>query len=284
MYLHEYFQDELQEILEGHDREQQRNHGEKTRQHEMEQCEEVDGKRLHLLDHGITVAEVSEGLDVGGAKQWFVIGVVVADPLLVKQTGICGSERSVLLEPDVLRPGQPFGKDNERNSDDENGEDDIGHDRCREVLERNFVVDDIVGDRADNPDGQREENDTEESLRLTDEAEATGLVRMRGEDLEIEVIDAVGELEPEKEPPEPAVDEELKERGAEADQPNASPCDRGACTGASDIPGGGVDRRLLEPNDRKRVSEDRQESLGKDGVARFQAAIGDVGKLFVVLR
>src|SRR5215469_11912851 len=246
MYLHEYFQDELQEILEGHDCEQQRNHGEKTGHHEMEQCEEVDGKWLHLLDHGVAVAEVSEGLDVGGAKQWFVIGVVVPDPLLVKQAGICGSERSVLMKADVLGPEQPFSKDNERNNDDENGKDDIGYDRCREVLQRNFVVDDIVGDGADNPDGQREENDTEEALRLTDEAEATGLVRMRGEDLEIEVIDAVEELEPEKEPPEPTVDKELKERGAEADQPNASPGERGAGAGASDVPGGGVNRRLLE--------------------------------------
>lgn len=58
MYLHQYFEDQLQEILERHNREQQRSYGEKTGDHEMEKRTEVDGKRFHLIDEAEAVSEV----------------------------------------------------------------------------------------------------------------------------------------------------------------------------------------------------------------------------------
>src|SRR3984885_11420873 len=210
MHLHQYFEDQLQEILERHDCEQQRNHWEKTGYHEVEECAEVDGKRFHLLDDGEAVAEVGEGLNIASAEKGLVLRVVVLDPLLLKEAGICGGERAVLVEADALWAEQAAAKDDERKDDDEDRNDDVGGDRRCEVLQRNLVIDEIVGQDAGRSDGEREENDAEEALGLADEAEPAGFVGMRGKELEIELVDAVKKLEPEKQPPEPAIGEELK--------------------------------------------------------------------------
>src|SRR5579864_6899806 len=149
MHLHQYFEEQLEDILEWHDGEQQRNYWEKACHHELEKRAEVDRKWFHLVDEREAVAEVSEGLNVAGAEEGFVPGIVMLDPLPMEQAGICGSQRSVLMETDALCPEQPAGKDDERNDEDKNRGDDVSCDRRREVLQRNFVIDDVVGQDAD---------------------------------------------------------------------------------------------------------------------------------------
>ena len=69
MYLHQYFEEKLDDIFQRHDGEQEKDRWEKTGHYEMEKRDEVDGEWFHLFDESKAVAEVGEGLNVAGSEQ-----------------------------------------------------------------------------------------------------------------------------------------------------------------------------------------------------------------------
>src|SRR5215469_6893514 len=146
MYLHQYFEHQLQELLQWHNGEQQRSHRKKAGDDEMKKCREVDGKQFHLLNEGVAVAEIGEGLDVAGAKQRLILRIVAIDPLLLEEPSVGGRERSILMETDALGTEESAAEHHQRKHDDENRDDDVDDDRSGEVLQRNLVIDDVVGD------------------------------------------------------------------------------------------------------------------------------------------
>lgn len=104
------------------------------------------------------------------------------------------------------------------------GDDNIRTNEWGEVLQRSFVVNDLVREEPGEQDGAYEEENSEEALCFAYEAEAAGVIGMRGKELNVERAYLREEPEPEEEPPEPSELQELQERDAKEEEPPA--CER----------------------------------------------------------
>src|SRR6516165_2611211 len=111
---------------------------------------------------------------------------------------VCSGQCTVLVYALDARLVHFGVEDGHGNEDQDYDEDDIGGDCGGEFLQGDFVVDGAVGDDAGHAGGVGEEDNSKELLCSTDEAEATCLVRVWGEDLQVEFAHATEELSPKK--------------------------------------------------------------------------------------
>jgi hypothetical protein len=91
--------------------------------------------------------------------------------------------------------------------------------------------------------------------------------------LQIEPADAAKELEPEKQPPHPAKDKELKQRCAEPAQPPAGPRERASAVSPGGVPGVDIHSGLTERQKGKAECQNRNHNLCQHRVASAEAAL-----------
>src|SRR5271169_5887761 len=94
------------------------------------------------------------------------------------------------------------GKHHKRAAKNEQDNDSVSDDGGHETLQGGFVVHDVIRENTRCSERKGKQQNSEKALCVTHKAQATGLVRMRRKQLQVETTNTRKKLKPEKEPPE----------------------------------------------------------------------------------
>ena len=187
----------------------------------------------------------------------------------MKRTAVLRGQSSIFKETFAFGDEKFLGEDNERRRGEDKDEYSVGCDRCGEVLQRYFGVEDLISDHSRDATGVGKDKDTEEALRFSDEAEATCLIGMGGKELQVQPAYFAEEAKPEEDAPEPTKYEEVHQRRTEEDEPPT-------CPGASEftgsrrdgVPRGSGNGEPLRCEERDEIGDDDNNQFCHDGIAQ----------------
>src|ERR1700761_5910498 len=104
----------------------------------------------------------------------------------------------------ALYSAKRSGKHHERAGKDNQDSDNVRSERRHIILQRDFVIHDVICKDTRGCDGKGEEQNSKEPLCLTDKPQAASLIGMRWKELQVEPANTRKKLKPEKEPPKPS--------------------------------------------------------------------------------